>query len=104
MSFGMPMKNIMEELISILHHLLRLIRKRIWIPVNNRFSAFHDELLEGYAAYLSGDRNLLFRMKELWTWWSIQFPGQEKILKQIKKTNNLKEYQILVKNLLDFLE
>lgn len=70
----------------------------------NRFSAFHDELLEGYAAYLSGDRNLLFRMKELWTWWSIQFPGQEKILKQIKKTNNLKEYQILVKNLLDFLE
>lgn len=63
------------------------------------FLAFHDELLEGYAQYLSGDKNLLFRMKELWTWWSVQFPGQEKLLKQIKKTTNLKEYKILVKQL-----
>ena len=67
-----------------------------------RFYAFHNELLEGYATYLSGDRNLLFRMKELWTWWGVQFKGQEKLLKQIKKINHLQEYQRLVKELVDF--
>lgn len=63
------------------------------------FLAFHDELVAGYDAYMCGDRNTLFKMKELWTWWAVQFPGQEKILKKIKKTNELKEYQALVKNL-----
>lgn len=63
------------------------------------FLAFHDELVDGYDAYMSGDRNTLFKMKELWTWWAVQFPGQEKTLKQIKKTNSLMEYKQLVKSL-----
>ena len=61
-----------------------------------RFKCFHDELLEGYDAYMCGDRNTLFKMKELWTWWSVLFPGKEKILKQIKKTSDLSEYRKLV--------
>lgn len=63
------------------------------------FLKFHDEILAGYDAYMSGDRNTLFKMKELWTWWAVQFPEQEKILKQIKKTNNLLEYRNLVYSL-----
>ncbi len=63
------------------------------------FLAFHDEIVDGYDAYMSGDRNTLFKMKELWTWWAVQFPGQEKILKQIKKTTSLMEYKQLVKSL-----
>lgn len=63
------------------------------------FLAFHDEIVEGYDAYMSGDKNTLFKMKELWTWWAVQFPGQEKTLKQIKKTNSLMEYKQLVKSL-----
>lgn len=66
----------------------------------DRFQKFHDELLCGYREYLSGDRNVLFRMKELWGWWQNMFEGQEKLLKQIKKSSTLKEYNCLVKNLL----
>lgn len=62
----------------------------------NRFRAFHDELLAGYDVYICGDRNVLFKMKELWGYWSVQFPGQDKLLKQIKKTNTLAEYRSLV--------
>jgi len=43
-------------------------------------------------------------MKELWTWWAVMFPGQEKILKKIKKTSNLLEYKQLVKMLGDLKE
>ena len=68
-------------------------------PWRETFAAFHDDILAGYVGYMSGDRNTLFKMKELWTWWAVQFPGQEKVLKQIKKTNSLKEYEILVKSL-----
>lgn len=63
------------------------------------FLAFHDEILAGYDAYMSGDRNTLFKMKELWTWWAVMFPGQEKTLKKIKKVNDLREYKQLVKSL-----
>lgn len=63
------------------------------------FLDFHDELVVGYDAYMSGDRNTLFKMKELWTWWAVQFPEKEKVLKHIKKTTSLKEYMQLVKTL-----
>ena len=65
----------------------------------NRFLAFHDELLEGYYAYMCEDRNTLFKLKELWTWWAVMFPGQEKTLKKIKKATTLVEYKQLVKQL-----
>lgn len=61
-----------------------------------RFQAFHDELVSGYDVYMCGDRNVLFKMKELWGYWSVQFKGQEKLLKQIKKANTLAEYRPLV--------
>lgn len=63
------------------------------------FLNFHNEIVDGYDVYMSGDRNTLFKMKELWTWWEVQFPGKEKILKQIKKATTLTEYKQLVKSL-----
>ena len=64
-----------------------------------KFQNFHDELVEGYYAYMCEDRNTLFKMKELWTWWAVMFPGQEKTLKKIKKVTTLQEYKQLVKSL-----
>jgi len=64
-----------------------------------RFMGFHDELVEGYYAYMCEDRNTLFKMKELWTWWAVMFPGQEKTLKKIKKATTVQEYKQLVKTL-----
>ena len=65
----------------------------------NTFQNFHDELVEGYYAYMCEDRNTLFKMKELWTWWAVLFPGQEKTLKKIKKVSTLQVYKQLVKSL-----
>ena len=65
-----------------------------------RFKGFHDELVEGYDAYMCGDRNTLFKMKELWGYWGVQFPGQEKILKKIKKADTLAEYRPLVNSII----
>ena len=61
-----------------------------------RFKGFHDELVEGYDAYMCGDRNTLFKMKELWGYWGTQFTGQEKLLKKKKKAGTLAEYRPLV--------
>ena len=65
----------------------------------NRFKSFLDELVEGYYAYMCEDRNTLFKMKELWTWWAVMFPGHEKTLKKIKKAATLQEYRSLVASL-----
>ena len=65
----------------------------------NRFKVFHDELVEGYYAYMCEDKNTLFKMKELWTWWAAMFSGKEKIIKKIKKASTLQEYRQFVKML-----
>ena len=64
------------------------------------FRRFHDAILIGYQGYLSGDRPTIMHMKELWSYWAGNFPGQEKRLKQIKKSNHMNEYRIAVEQLL----
>lgn len=60
---------------------------------------FHDEILEEYKKIMSGDLNTLFKMKELWCYLGESFPGKEKSLKKIRKTNSLREYEIEVNNI-----
>lgn len=57
------------------------------------FWKFHDRLLEGYIEIMSGDRNVLFKMKELWTYMIKQFPGNEKTYKKIMKSSSVIEYK-----------
>ena len=60
------------------------------------FCQFHDRLLTGYAEIMSGDRNTLFKMKELWYYFQCHFPGCEKELKKIKKAQKLSDYRVAV--------
>ena len=60
------------------------------------FQQFHDRLLTGYAEIMSGDRNTLFKMKELWYYFQCHFPGCEKELKKIKKAQKLSDYRAAV--------
>ena len=60
------------------------------------FQQFHDRLLTGYAEIMSGDRNTLFKMKELWSWQGQLFEGSEKYLKKIRKAQKLTEYKSAV--------
>ncbi len=63
------------------------------------FSKFHDEILCGYEEIMSGDRNTLFKMKELWFYFIDQFPGKEKIYKKIKKAQTVREYRQAVQEM-----
>lgn len=67
--------------------------------LKSRLRTFHDELLEDYRVVMSGDRNTLFKMKEIWTYMGESFEGADKCLKKIKKANHLADYKIAVNEL-----
>ena len=57
---------------------------------------FYARLAEDYAAVLSGERDVLFKMKELWGWQGQLFEGSEKYLKKIRKAQKMTEYKSAV--------
>ncbi|RGZ01917.1 tRNA-dihydrouridine synthase [Clostridium sp. AM58-1XD] len=65
---------------------------------------FHDDIYEGYSSILSGDRNILFRMKELWAYMIPLFEGGEKAGKKIKKAEKRLIYEEAVKELFEHHE
>lgn len=67
----------------------------------NALKAFHDRLLEGYKIVLSGDRNVLFKMKELWFYMSHVFSNHEKYVKKIRKSQKISDYEQAVANLFE---
>lgn len=58
--------------------------------------AFHDDLCKEYRLVMSGDKNTLFKMKELWSYMGQSFTEPEKYLKKIRKTERLAEYEVAV--------
>lgn len=73
----------------------RLVRPK------ERFARFHQDLLEGYRQRFSGPAHVLDRMKGFWRYFSNGFTNGTKILKQIRKTSDLKRYQQVVSAALD---
>lgn len=57
-----------------------------------RLRAFHDTLVKDYSEVLSGDRNLLFKLKELWFYLGNSFQNADRYLKLIKKAQHMPEY------------
>jgi len=57
------------------------------------YRVFHDELFSSYSNYLSGDRNLMFKMKEYWKFWGSNFPENRKQVKKIQKSQNIFSYK-----------
>ena len=57
---------------------------------------FHNDILEEYIKISSGDRNVLFKMKELWFYMIDLFEDADKIAKKIKKTEKIKEYEGII--------
>ena len=57
-----------------------------------RIREFHDALFEHYRETMSGDRNLLFRMKDLWSYMLAEVPDSEKLAKKSRKSQHVPEY------------
>ena len=68
-----------------------LTKERLW--------EFHERLLADYSQEMSGERNVLFKMKELWFYLAWSFENSEKYEKKIRKTQHLTEYRLVVKQL-----
>ena len=60
---------------------------------------FHETLLEGYRRELSGERDVLFKMKELMSYLIRNFDGAQEIQKQIRRSGSLTEYRDCVRRL-----
>lgn len=61
--------------------------------------AFHDRLVEDYRVEMSGDRNVLFKMKEIWFYMSRIFTNSEKYAKKIRKAQKFQDYEDAVNHL-----
>lgn len=63
---------------------------------NQRIIEFHKELYEGYVQLLSGEKNILFHMKEVWQYMIYIFADSERLGKQLRKTSSCREYESIV--------
>ncbi len=61
-----------------------------------KFRAFHDEIYTEYRQLMPGERNTLFKMKELWVYMVHNFPDWEKHAKKLRKANSCAEYEFCV--------
>ena len=60
---------------------------------------FHDLLYAGYCEEMSGDRTILYKMKELWTYLVPLFADSKKYAKKIKKAEKCAVYEQIVDDL-----
>lgn len=63
----------------------------------NKFKQYHDKLKSDYSQAMSGDTNMLFKMKELWPYMINLFPDNEKAAKNIRKSKHLSDYDAAVR-------
>ncbi|NSB89070.1 tRNA dihydrouridine synthase [Clostridium saccharobutylicum] len=66
--------------------------------------SFHDAVYAGYKEILSGDRNVLFKMKEIWFYMIRLFDESDKYAKKIRKTDRLCEYEVIISMLFEELD
>ena len=62
---------------------------------------FHDLLYAGYCEEMSGDRTILYKMKELWTYLAPCFTDYKKYAKKIKKAEKCAVYEKVVEELFE---
>jgi len=65
---------------------------------------FHDAIYKGYQQILSGDKNVLFKMKEVWFYMIHLFAESDKYGKKIRKTDKLHEYESIVSRIFQELD
>jgi tRNA-dihydrouridine synthase len=65
----------------------------------DRLKEFHDTLYGNYRQVISGDRNVLFKMKEIWGFMIELFTDNTKYFKKIKKSERAADYEEAVASL-----
>ena len=65
-----------------------------------RIAAFHEDVLTSYETLLDGDRPVLGKMKEFWTYQVTHLSNGRKMFKNLKKTQRLATYKAVVADFL----
>lgn len=60
---------------------------------------FHNRIYQDYTKLFSGDRNVLFKMKEIWSYQIQLFQNAEKYGKKIHKVQHATDYEAIVREL-----
>lgn len=64
---------------------------------SDRLRSFLSDIRDRYITEMSGgERNTLYKLKEIWVHLAGSFPGGERYVKKIKKANRLTEYEAAV--------
>lgn len=54
--------------------------------------SFHDDILESYRKLDFGEKNTIFKMKELWNYWGTIFADAPRELKKVRKADRFSDY------------
>ena len=65
-----------------------------------KFRKLHDTVYEEYRKVLSPDINVLYKMRELWSYWQNLFDGCERDFKHLQKAKKCAEYEEAVNQIL----
>ena len=60
---------------------------------------FHDMLYEAYCEEMSGERTVLYKMKELWFYLASSFTNSRPYAKKIKKAEKCAVYEKIIEEL-----
>ena len=58
-----------------------------------KFRRLHDTVYHGYQEVMSPDINVLYKMRELWSYWQVIFDGSERDIKRLMKAKKYAEYE-----------
>ena len=71
----------------------------------DRLQSFLTDICDRYLAEMSGgERNTLYKLKEIWVYLGSLFDDADKYVKKIKKANRLAEYEAAMRSLFDNCE
>ena len=65
----------------------------------NLLRDFHDKIYEDYRKIIFGEKNVLFKMKDLWSYMISAFSDNEGYAKRIRKSERLSDYDEAVSSL-----
>ena len=66
-----------------------------------QLKVFHDEIFQSYREFFGDNKYALFRMKELWGYMIYIFSNSKAYSMEIKKSQNIDEYNEAVSKLLE---
>ena len=58
-----------------------------------KFRRLHDTIYHGYQEIMSPDINVIYKMRELWSYWQVHFDGSEREIKRLMKAKKYAEYE-----------